>query len=253
MREFDVNKSLHMTSLAFTIAEKSILAIGYKTGEIEVYDCLKEKVQLIQQLKSNKDKICTLSFSPWINTQTLILISVSDELCFWNITHILNNPLEGGNIRRSQRFSRRHSKSSIASTLDIPQTTSEVINGNQLTITNGHTATGTSATVANGTTNGFNNCVTSPMTQLYNSFNNLHLSPPTVNEQIFVSPSSNVNAKNPWIGKTGALAKPELLSCIKFVGNVAEKIYTNNKFTKFITIDNEGEIYYLDLNYTDNI
>lgn len=241
-----------MTSLAFTIGEKSILAIGYKTGEIEVYDCLKEKVPLIQQLKSNKDKICTLAFSPWINTQTLILISVSDELCFWNVTHILNNPLEGGNIRRSQRFSRRHSKSSIASTLDIPQTTAETTNGNHLTITNDHTATGVIAAIANGTTNGFNG-VTSPMTQLNNSFNNLHLSPPTANEQIIVSLSSNGNVKNPWMGKTGALAKPELLSCIKFVGSVAEKIYKNKTFTKFITIDNEGEIYYLDINYADNI
>lgn len=58
---------------------------------------------------------------------------------------------------------------------------------------------------------------------------------------------------NPWYGKSGASDKPELLSCIKLVGSSAEKIFTNRKFTKFITIDNEGEIYYLNINYRCNM
>lgn len=52
-------------------------------------------------------------------------------------------------------------------------------------------------------------------------------------------------AANPWLKKNGASDKLELLSCIKFIGNRADKFYSNDDFTRFITIDNEGNIYYL--------
>uniref|UniRef100_A0A1B0CU03 APAF-1 helical domain-containing protein n=1 Tax=Lutzomyia longipalpis TaxID=7200 RepID=A0A1B0CU03_LUTLO len=55
------------------------------------------------------------------------------------------------------------------------------------------------------------------------------------------------NKMNPWDGKCGASEKPELLSCIKFAGNSAAKVIRDGDFVKFLTIDNEGEIYVLSL------
>lgn len=50
---------------------------------------------------------------------------------------------------------------------------------------------------------------------------------------------------NPWSNKRGPSDKPELLTCIKFVGNKAEKFFANDEFTQFNTIDNEGVYYHL--------
>lgn len=264
VREYEVNKSAYgVKSLAYTVFEKSILAVGYNRGLIEVYDC-KEKVQLLQKLESHKEAVYALRFSPWMDNQTLILASVSEELCFWNITHILNNPMDGGNLRRSQRFRRRLSKSSNNNTLDtsaeltnggdnIHNISPTTINGNHLTITgisNGHNTSN-----GNGQLNGLSDVI-SPISQLNQSFGRLQLSTPTSPVAPIISTASIVPpvvSRNPWIGKCGASTKPELLACIKFVGNAAEKIYTNQAYTKFITIDSDGEIYYLDINYGDSM
>lgn len=50
---------------------------------------------------------------------------------------------------------------------------------------------------------------------------------------------------NFWANKRGSKDKQELLACIKFAGNKAEKVYPNKDFTEFVTIDDEGEIYFL--------
>lgn len=69
------------------------------------------------------------------------------------------------------------------------------------------------------------------------------------NKQILsVSENLNLNEshqKNPWLLKAGSSDKPELLSCIKFVAKSAKRIIFNDDFTRFITIDNEGNIYHL--------
>lgn len=52
---------------------------------------------------------------------------------------------------------------------------------------------------------------------------------------------------NPWSGKLGPTEKPELLSCIQLIGTAAEQIFVDEKFTKFVTIDDEGEVYYLEI------
>lgn len=52
---------------------------------------------------------------------------------------------------------------------------------------------------------------------------------------------------NPWAGKLGPTEKPELLSCIQLIGNAAEQIFIDKNFTKFVTIDDEGEVYYLEI------
>lgn len=56
----------------------------------------------------------------------------------------------------------------------------------------------------------------------------------------------NINgATNPWHKKHGASDKPELLACIKLVAKTAKRIICNDEFTRFVTIDNEGNIYHL--------
>lgn len=52
---------------------------------------------------------------------------------------------------------------------------------------------------------------------------------------------------NPWTGKLGPTEKPELLACIQLIGNSAVQIFSNKMFTKFVTIDDEGEVYYLQI------
>jgi apoptotic protease-activating factor len=50
-----------------------------------------------------------------------------------------------------------------------------------------------------------------------------------------------------WSNKTGPFNKRELLSCIKFLGKNAKKLIFDETFTRFITIDSEGNIYHLRL------
>lgn len=65
----------------------------------------------------------------------------------------------------------------------------------------------------------------------------------------FLSATENLTLKevNPWSKKTGAADKPELLSCIKLVAKSAKRIICNDEFNRFVTIDNEGNIYHLRL------
>lgn len=51
----------------------------------------------------------------------------------------------------------------------------------------------------------------------------------------------------PWSGRQGDPRKPALLACIKFIGGVAEQLFANAAFTKFLTIDDAGEIYHFEL------
>jgi hypothetical protein len=56
-----------------------------------------------------------------------------------------------------------------------------------------------------------------------------------------------------WSSKTGSFEKRELLSCIKFIGKSAKKVVVNDNFTRFVTIDNEGNVYHLRLiNQSEN-
>lgn len=57
----------------------------------------------------------------------------------------------------------------------------------------------------------------------------------------------SLHNSNPWRNKTGSSDKPELLSCHKLIGKSAKKVIFNDDFDKFLTIDNEGNIYYLRL------
>lgn len=48
-----------------------------------------------------------------------------------------------------------------------------------------------------------------------------------------------------WADKRGNDKLPELLACIKFVGNEARHFYTSSDFTQFFVIDDEGVFYHL--------
>lgn len=50
---------------------------------------------------------------------------------------------------------------------------------------------------------------------------------------------------NPWLGKVGNPEDVDLLSCIKLIGNSVDQFFCFNNFTKFVSIDDDGNIYYL--------
>ncbi|XP_022226249.2 uncharacterized protein LOC111076673 [Drosophila obscura] len=50
-----------------------------------------------------------------------------------------------------------------------------------------------------------------------------------------------------WRNKRGNAIRPELLACIKFVGNEAKQFFTDAKFSQFYAIDDEGVYYHLQL------
>lgn len=67
----------------------------------------------------------------------------------------------------------------------------------------------------------------------------------TINNLLAPTRGMSRNESNPWRNKTGSAEKPELLSCIKLVAKSAKRIIWNDDFTRFVTIDNEGNIYHL--------
>lgn len=181
------------------------LAVGYALGLIELYKLDVNNPYLIKKLFCHQCSINAMLFSPWSMATAAppILVSISESICFWNVSQIINNPDDSftnhSNLRKSQRFSKRYSMSPRE-----PLVFDFQLNGTE-----------------NGQRNG-----DSVVTKV-NGVVKKH-------EQ-----------NNPWIGKTGASDNQVLLSCIKFVGNSAERVYANQTFTKFLTIDDEGNIYNL--------
>lgn len=149
-------------------------------------------MKAVATLRSHKTIVQALLFSPWTSASTVpvILVSVGDELCFWNITWAINNPTE--DTEANHHYHGNH-----------------------------HLAIDTmmkSSTSSNSTSSGVS-CDSSE--------------------------TSETDLARAWLGKRGPAVKPELLSCIKFVGNRAENIIANAAFDTFLTIDDEGEIYFL--------
>lgn len=213
------------------LSEKcEFIAIGYNNGQIDLYNGMpdyKFQCSLIAHTKQVNDMV----FSPWTTTPMpnqsnhhgsssnvpVILVSIAEQLCVWNVTFAINNQLDDNDgvprRRESHRYTIYHvSQDSIDSDDMIDGDSAG--NGSPPVFANGNGQ-------CNGTTNGHANGHS-------NNNNNLSV--------------------NPWSGKYGASAKPELLSCIKFVGNSAKRLFANDSFVKFITIDDEGEIYHLTVN-----
>lgn len=164
-------------------SDASLLAIGLKTGTIEIYQMENKSIKFIYRLLSHTSQIYDLKFSPCND----VLVSCAEQLCFWHVSYILNNPFDSGTKqkRRSSRFTSSHS----------------------------------------------------PIEETANAIAQLNTSDDGKTYEYMLT--------NPWSNKRGPMEKPELLSCIKFVGNKAEIFYANDDFTQFNTIDNEGVYYHL--------
>lgn len=69
-------------------------AVGFTHGLIQLFRLDQQRAKLVHQLESHATRIHTLVFSPWtsVNRKPVILASVSEQLCFWNVTFAVNNP-----------------------------------------------------------------------------------------------------------------------------------------------------------------
>ena len=199
MTQISTFSTAMISAMALSL-DNSILAVGYADGIIEVILIVKfnnsnlifykffqlfdtASLKKVHILQSHKQPITSLKFSKQPESRSPnILVSLSEQICFWNVTHVMNNQrldiFNSSSVRTSQRFSRRSYNSQSEDSVN----------------------------------------------------NNLQMM--SLDE-------------NPWQRKTGASGKPELLSCIKFVGRRAEKVLHFDKFGKFLTIDNEGNVYYI--------
>lgn len=160
-------------------------AVGFKNGLIQLFRQHPERPKLVYELRSHTTQVHSLLFSPWTSDhrQPVILASVSEELCFWNVTFAVNNPsVDDEPARLSERFADRPSPGSPGEHRSFDETDSST---------------------------------------------------------------------SPWIGKLGPTRKQVLLSCFKFIGNAAQQLFANAEFTRFLTIDDVGEIYFLKVRYTD--
>lgn len=196
--KFEIKKQSTISCIKLS-TENEFCAIGCNNGHILLYAMKNaSEPQLLRELHSHGASVNALLFSPWTSRSNIpvILVSISIELCFWNVSFAVNNPTFANGIktRRSLRFNDKH--------------------------------------IGNGITNSY-------VTSSSNGFNDLNSSKSLNNGEKM--------AVNPWIGKLGASTKPELLACIKFVGNAAKRVYATQEFTTFLTIDDEGEIYFLRL------
>ncbi|XP_055383410.1 uncharacterized protein LOC129613396 isoform X2 [Condylostylus longicornis] len=195
--------------------DTNLCAVGLKSGQIEVYRYSGDQLIILQKLDSHKQQIYDLKFSPWQNDNLpIVLASSSEQLCFWDITYVLNNPLDGKRRRHSSRFN---------------STTSASNSPNRLSTIN------RSIVPIYPNTSQLNNALLDVRNQ-QQQFNQL---------QQQQQQSHSLQNQNVWSNKKGPSDKPELLSCIKYAGGRAEKFYANSTFTKFVTIDDEGEYYFL--------
>lgn len=220
------------------LSEKcEFIAIGYSNGQIDLYNGMldyKFQRSLIGHTKPVNDML----FSPWTTAAVpnqsnhhnnnsmdvpVILASIAEQFCVWNVSYAINNPLDDNDGGRRRQESHRYSEHHFSQdSMDGCSSGDDMIDGDADSSDNGLPPVFVNGNgKCNGATNG-------------------HASGHVRNNGVSI---------NPWSGKYGASAKPELLSCIKFVGNSAKRLFANDSFVKFITIDDEGEIF--DLNVDD--
>lgn len=205
------------------------LAIGFENGSILLYtlsgdgdddtndinDCNSFVNKEVCKLESHSSPVYALQFSPWSSKESapslpVILVSSSQELCFWNVTYAINN----SPTYLQQRFMK----------------TSLRFNGGDLSPLSDFCGKG-SITMSNSSS----------------ASSGIGSNDVSVDAELLTSAETKAKAvpSNIWSGMLGPSNKPELLACIKYVGNRADQIFSNEAFTSFLTVDDEGEIYFL--------
>uniref|UniRef100_A0A1A9WXI7 NB-ARC domain-containing protein n=1 Tax=Glossina brevipalpis TaxID=37001 RepID=A0A1A9WXI7_9MUSC len=210
--------------------DASIIAVGleiqsnekanHHNGDIEVFHVLDNyDLQFVYCLKSHKSAVCDMKFS----NKNAVLVSISEQLCIWNMAHVQNNPLNRDIFkRRSSRFSSQRSSELEEVDANI---LSKQYNRMFLSVQNDISKLIEPSKVTTITTEKSD-----------------YLDSST--DSVFDSSTSSGNC---WEYYAGPNDKPELLACVKFDGNRAEQIFTDEDFTQFNTIDNEGVYYNLTL------
>ncbi|EDW71398.1 apoptotic protease-activating factor 1 [Drosophila virilis] len=174
-----------------------IVSIGFYNGHIKIYTYEKFRLQHIYTISQGHEAchVMKLRFSPCKQ----ILVSCAEQLCFWNVQHMLNNRVTS--YRRNMRFRQGQSQCyaeareevDAAPCLDLSEDQKDA---KPLMPLDGHKHADKSKA---------------------------HL----------------------WRDKQGNAKLPELLACIKYVGNVARHFYASGDFTQFFALDDEGVFYHL--------
>lgn len=212
-----------------------LLAVGVNTskindfrspGDIEIFKLNDDyKPQLIYILKSHIKPINDLRFSP----QNEVLVSVAEQICFWSINYVLNNPLDVGNKKRhSSRFT------SLKSTEEVDFKTNCQQVQKRERFLNLHPEFLKSVELP------------SKVVTLKNPLEHSVSSDDLTDDSVFDYGIDKIEDSSNWCGLTGPTNKPELLACLKLDGNEAKQIFTHKNFTQFSTIDDEGVYYSLE-------
>lgn len=128
-----------------------------------------------------------------------ILVSCAEQLCFWNVQHILNNRVTS--YRRNMRFRQGQSHSHAEAREEVDA---------------------------------------APCLEL--SEDRKDAKPPM---PLDCHKHADKSKAHLWRDKQGNAKLPELLACIKYVGNVARHFYASGDFTQFFALDDEGVFYHL--------
>lgn len=234
-------KDIKITCLTASNDAK-LLAIGLETaadngfrscGDIEMFKLTDDHKppQLIYCLKSHVRPINNLLFSP----HSEILVSVAEQICFWNVNYALNNPLEMGNKKRhSSRFTSQKS----AEEVDFKVETQQLRRDCFLNLEQKLLSSFESSYKVGQNQHHTNNSNSASLEQSFCS--------DELNDDSVFGNSVDKNDDSQWSCLTGPCDKPELLSCLKLDGNEAKQIFANKNFCEFYTIDDEGVYYNLE-------
>lgn len=93
--------------------QSEFCAVGFNRGLIQLFRLDHRRPVLVHELLSHTATIHALLFSPWTSQtgKPVILASVSEQLCFWNVTFAVNNPVIDQRDSYSHRFSDRSPRS----------------------------------------------------------------------------------------------------------------------------------------------
>lgn len=174
-------------------------------------------------LKSHTSPVHDLHFSP----QADVLVSVSGQICFWNISYVLNNPLTANTKKRhSSRFSSQRSAEEVDATHVLTR------NRNMKAVFRSE----------------MKKSFCKSLSLQASSFDSDGNSDGEVFEsEVKQMQQQQQTEESFWQYLTGPEDKAELLSCYKLDGNEAMQLFANHDFSQFYTIDDEGVYYNLNI------